>query len=225
MQVHRFGRAGERAVADRVHAPLIVDVDVADAAGVTRIVQVEIGGRTLPTGAGAAGVSITLLRRAREEKDDWARADRRRAMLRAFVDHAVLSASGVTEERSHASLMVMATPLGTVAERVSFAPWTRGEASTWLRGLARELLTGGHAYFLPSEAVLVWHGKGLEGPVVPWLRVAREMLGDGPGPLALRSAYGPVPRPQKYPVPDEATARAMIARRFGTLFEKIEKGS
>jgi hypothetical protein len=232
IEVHRFGRAGEHASADHVHPPLVIEVDVADTAGVTRLVRVEMGGRTLPlawpgspgagseTGDGRAGVSITLSKRAKEGKDDWERADRQRAMLRAFVDHAVLSASGVAEARPHASLTVVATPEGTVTERVSFAPMSRGEASRWLRGLARELLTGPHAYFLPSEAVLVWREKGAEGPIVRWLEAARERLRDGDGPPALRSVYGPVPRPHQYPVPDEASALAMIASRFGALFEK-----
>jgi hypothetical protein len=44
------------------------------------------------------------------------------------------------------------------------------------------------------------------------------MLGKSDGPLALRSAYGPVPRPQTYPAPDEARARAMAEARFGLFF-------
>jgi exodeoxyribonuclease V gamma subunit len=234
IELHRFGRAGEHATADHAHPPLVIEVDVADPAGVTRLVRVEIGGRTLPVAwpgspgpgsgggleAGAPGISITLSRRAKEGKDDWERADRQRAMLRAFVDHAVLSASGVSEGRSHGSLAVVATPQGTVTERVSFAPMSRGEAIRWLRGLARELLRGPHAYFLPSEAVLVWRAKGGDGPVVRWLELARERLRDGEGPPALRSVYGPVPRPHEYPVPDERTARAVIESRFGVLFEK-----
>jgi exodeoxyribonuclease V gamma subunit len=222
IEAHRFGRAAEHATADRVHPPLVVEVDVADVTGVTRIVRVEIGGRTLPLGRhrSDATVSITLSRRAKQNRDEWAGADRKRAMLRAFVDHAVLSAAGVAEGGSHASVIVVATPQGAIAERVSFDPISRGEASVWLRGLARELLAGPHAYFLPSEAVFVWHAKTPDGPVGPYLEAAREMLRDGDGPPGLRSAYGPVPRPQEYPAPAEASARAMIARRFGVLFEK-----
>jgi hypothetical protein len=42
--------------------------------------------------------------------------------------------------------------------------------------------------------------------------------------LALRSAYGPVPHPDDYPIPDEASAREMVARRFGLLFAKRVSG-
>lgn len=221
IEVHRFGRAGEHATADHAHPPLIVEVDLSDAAGVTRIERVEIGGRTLPLGRhpDMARASITLMRRGKERKDDWDRADRQRATLRAFVDHAVLSASGISDGRAHGSVVVVAAPQGAMVDRVTFAPMSRGEAIAWLRDLARDLLTGSHAYFFPSEAVFLWHTKDPADAVTACLEAARERLRDGDGPLALRSAYGPVPRPQEYPAPDETTARAMIARRFGALFE------
>jgi hypothetical protein len=56
--------------------------------------------------------------------------------------------------------------------------------------------------------------------VVPVLEEARDRLG-GDGPPALRSAYGPVPRPQTYPLPGEAAARAMIERRFAVLLAAL----
>jgi exodeoxyribonuclease V gamma subunit len=223
IEVHRFGRAGEHATADHVHPPLIVQVDVADTAGATRIVRAEIGGRTLPLGCGTAFTSITLSRHAAEKQDDWTRADRQRAMLRAFVDHSVLAASGVAERRAHGSLVVVATQEGPIAERVVFEPISPGEATVWLRDLVRELLAAQHAYFLPSEALLVWRNKAPAGPLLPWLETARDRLRDGDGPLALRSAYGPVPRPQEYPIPEESLGRAMFDRRFGAIFEKCKE--
>jgi hypothetical protein len=231
IEIHRFGRSGERATADRAHPPLVLDVDYIDASGTRRIARVELSGRTLPLatrttatppGETSAGVSITLLRRAKDNRDDWSRADRQRLMLRAFVDHAVFCASGMADGRSHSSLLVIATPQGASAEGAQFDPMSSGEALSWLRGLTRELLSGPHAYFFPSEAVLLWQSKTPGGPIVPWLEAAREMLldGDSDGPLALRSAYGPVPRPHEYPIPEESAARSMIARRFEMLFEK-----
>jgi hypothetical protein len=50
------------------------------------------------------------------------------------------------------------------------------------------------------------------------LEEARDRMRGGDGPPALRSAYGPVPRPQEYPLPTEAAAQAMIAARFGVLW-------
>ncbi|MDP9033587.1 MAG: exodeoxyribonuclease V subunit gamma [Myxococcota bacterium] len=221
MVVRRFGRAGEHATVDRAHDPLALDVEVTDGAGVSRVVRVEVGGRTLPLGDEGAA-SVTLFRRAKEGNDEWVRAGRARATLRAFVDHAVLAATGVAEARAHASIVVVATPQGSVTERVRFAPISRTEATVWLRTLVGELLGGPHAYFLPAEAVFVREWKDPQGPITPWLEDAREQLRDSDGPLGLRSAYGPVPRPQDYPAPDEASARAMIANRFGPIFQRIE---
>jgi exodeoxyribonuclease V gamma subunit len=201
----------------------MLDVDVVGPGGVTRVVRAEIAGRTLPT-AHDGGVSLTMLRRGKEKKDDaWARAGRERAALRAFVDHAVLSGTGVTEGRPHASLVIVARQDDdAIVERCEFAPMSRDEAVVWLRGLVRELLGAPHAYFLPCEAVFARHYEDPDGPAVRWLEQARDKLRDRDGPLALRSAYGPVPRPQEYPVPDETNARAMIESRFGAFFAKRE---
>jgi exodeoxyribonuclease V gamma subunit len=216
IEVHRFGRAGEHARADAVHEPVVVEVDVVDAAGVQRIVRAEIAGRTLPLGADRTA-SITLSKRANEGTDDWAEAGRKRAALRAFVDHAVLSAAGLGAGRAHESIAVVATPDGPVTDRHALDPLDPDAAKRWLRDVVRELLGAPHDYFLPCEAVFVHHKKDAHGPVTPFIEEARGMLRGDDGPLALRSAYGPVPRPQKFPAPEEGAARAMIARRFGPI--------
>jgi exodeoxyribonuclease V gamma subunit len=223
LEVARFGRAGEHARSGKVFDAVVLDVDVVDAAGVARVKRVEIAGRTLPLGVGAAA-SVTLIKRPKQKWDDlWVTAERDRAVLRGFLDHALLSASGVAADRPHASLIVVSTPTGGVSERVAFEPMSRDEASVWLRGLVRELFQGPHAYFFPCEALFLHARQDREGPVGPWLEKARAVLGDAEGALALRSAYGPVPRPQDYPAPDEQRARAMIASRFGSFFRKLER--
>ena len=215
LAVHRFGRGGEHSRGHHVHEPLMLDVGVEDAAGVMRLFRVDIGGRTLPFAAGAR-TSVVLAKRASEARDDWARAGRRRSLLRAFVDYAVLSASGVEgggEGANHASLLVVSTHEGPVIDRVQFGPLPADAAKHWLRGLLGELLSKPHATFFPCEAVFVHQGRGESLPLVPVLEEARDLLA-GDGPPALRSAYGPVPRPQSYPLPDEASARAMVEQRF-----------
>jgi exodeoxyribonuclease V gamma subunit len=239
LEVHRFGRAGEHARAHHVHEPVVVEVDVVDAAGVKRIVRAEIAGRTLPLGPGASS-SITLAKRAGEGDGEWAQAGRKRAVLRAFVDHAVLSAAGLpvrvaaagagagepqrSEPSGHASILVVATAEGRVSERCELGALTRDAAKGWLRDVVRELLGGPHAYFLPCEAVFVHHARVSGEPIVPVLEEARGLLRDGDGPLALRSAYGPVSRPQGYPAPAEEVARAMIARRFAPILRMLPVG-
>jgi exodeoxyribonuclease V gamma subunit len=221
--VMRFGRAGEHARSGQVHDALVLDLEVVDPAGVARMKRVEIGGRTLPMGAGAAS-SITLVKRPKLPWDSrWTVAERDRAALRAFLDHAVLSASGVGADKAHASLVVVRTPEDTKSDPVAFAPMSRDEATVWLRSVVGDLLQGPHAYFLPCEAVFVHAREDPDGPIGPAIERAREVLGDKDGPPALRSAYGPVPRPQDYPAPDEARARDIVAARFGAFFRKIER--
>jgi exodeoxyribonuclease V gamma subunit len=225
LEIHRFGRAGEQSSADHAHPAVVVDVDVTDAQGLTRVTRVEISGRTRPIGQsrtpeGPSSVSVTLAKRGNETREDWARAGLRREALHAFVDHAMLSASGVADGRTHGSLTVVSTPDRAVAEQCSFAPMSRDDATVWLRSVVRELLTGQHAYFLPSEAVFLWQDKGPGGPIRPFVADAHDLMGDGEGPRALRSTYGPVPQTQEYPLPSEDATRAMVEARFATLFEK-----
>jgi exodeoxyribonuclease V gamma subunit len=217
IELHRFGRAREHARADVVHEALVLDVDVIDAEGTQRTVRAEIAGRALPLGPGAEA-SITLAKRANEGTDPWSAAGRMRAFVRAFVDHAVLSASGVTSGAGHRSILVVATPEKTWLERHDLPPLPQDVAKRWLRDRVRELIAQPHAYFLPCEAVFVHRAGDVRAPVVPVLEDARDRLRGGDGPLALRSAYGPVPRPQEYPIPSEEAARAMIDGRFGPLF-------
>jgi exodeoxyribonuclease V gamma subunit len=219
VEVHRFGRGGEHSKADAVHPPLWLDVDVVDGRGVARIVRVELTGRTMPMGP-AGATSVALLARAREEKDDWGQADRERIALRAFVDHAVLSALGVAADRVHDALVVIATGDGTQCDRLPFGALSRDEATMWLRAVTRDLLAGPHAYFLPCEAILARQRAAPSSAIVDWLERARGRLGDADDRGSLRSAYGPVPRVREYAAPDESTARAMADRRFGLLFAK-----
>ncbi len=223
IDVHRFGRGAQLTRADHTHDALALDVDVVDSSGVTRVVCVEVSGGLLPLGAEGC-ISLTLAKRAQQD-GEWAGAGRERAALRAFVDHAVLSASGVSEDRPFASVSVVASGDERVTDRVRFRALSRDEATIWLRGIVRDLLSGPHAYFLPCEAVFVHRKRDPNAAVTLAIEEARLELGDSDGPLALRSAYGPVPRPHKYPAPEESLAREMITRRFKLFFDKREAPS
>ncbi len=222
LAVCRFGRSGERSQSDEIHDALAFELAFADG-DTTRIVQAEIRGRTLPLGAGRAA-SVTLAKRAEAEGDEWVVAGRRRTVLRSFVDHAVLSAAGGEGAGERSSLIVVATPDGPNTERIALPHLSRDKALRWLRGLVEELLGGSHDYFFPYEAVFVHRARGGEGPLVGVLEEARDKLRDGRGPPALRSAYGPVPRPHDYRIPDEGEARSMAVRRFGLLFDGWKEG-
>jgi exodeoxyribonuclease V gamma subunit len=219
IELHRFGRAGELARADQVHDAVAIDVDVEDAHGVMRVVRVDVAGRTQPLGDGS-GASITLLKNLPLEKDEWLDAELDRRILRAFVEHAMLSASGVAEGRAHTALLVIADPEEPLVREIEFAPLSKNEATVWLRDVVRDLLRGPHAYFLPCEAVFARCHADPGGPVSTWVARAKTRAGDTDGRPALRSLYGPVPRPTKYPLLDEPTARAIVERRFGLMLQK-----
>jgi exodeoxyribonuclease V gamma subunit len=216
LAVHRLGRGGERSEGDAVHEPLTFELDVLDG-GTTRVLKTEIVGRTLPLGA-AETTSVTLAKRVEEQDDEWARAGRRRTLLRSFVDHAVLCAAGQGSGVARSALIVVATPEGANTERITLAPLSRDKALVWLRGIVRELLGASHDYFFPYEAVFVQRERRDAAPLSVVLSEAREKLREGRGRVPLRSAYGPVPRPDTYRLPDEETARAIAASRFDALF-------
>ena len=223
LTVHRFGRAGELSHGHVPHPPLVIDVDYLDPAGVLRLVKVNVTGRLLPLGPDRA-VSVTLAKRANEGEKDWAAADRKRVAVRAFVDHAILSAAGARAGEEHTSLHILTIP-GTVGRyREDLPPLRRDEAIAWLRDRIRELLAEPHAYFLPCEAVFKHAAEDPDGPLVPVIEEARDLLRRGDGPLPLRSAYGPVPRPQEHRIPGEAEARAMVTRRFARFLRPERTG-
>jgi exodeoxyribonuclease V gamma subunit len=224
IEAHRFGSAGENARSSRAHPPLTLDLHLPDGAGVAQLVRVEIGGHTLKMGGGGEA-SVILHKRAKKPgAGDWEDADLERMVLRAFVDHAVLAAAGIAPGRPRRCVTVMAARDGAGhPELAALAPMSQDEATVWLRDLVKELLGAPHAYFLPCEAAFVHRWGGADKPVVPVLEEARAMMRDSDGAPALRSTYGPVPRVGGYPVPDEGTARAMIARRFDAFFQKATR--
>jgi exodeoxyribonuclease V gamma subunit len=222
IEVHRFGRAGEHSRSHQVHAPLVIDLHLPDANGVTQLVRVEMSGRTIPVGGGAE-TSVILHRRSKKPSTkEWADADLERMLLRAFVDHAVLAATGVAAGRARRCVTIVASPEGPHTDHAILEPLSQDEAIVWLRGLARDLLGASHAYFFPCEAVFV-HRRNTDQPFVPVLQQARALLRDADGSVELRSAYGPVPRLREYPIPEEATARAMAEDRFGAFFDKVRR--
>jgi exodeoxyribonuclease V gamma subunit len=224
IEVHRFGRAGEHARSSQVRAPLVIDLHMSDAAGVAHLVRVEIGGRTLPL-SGDLEASVILHRRNQKPGfKEWADADLERMLLRAFVDHAVLAAAGVAPGRARRCVTIVASPGERHVETADLAPTSQDEAVVWLRAAVKDLLGAPHAYFFPCEAVFV-HRRNVEQPMVPVIQQARTLLRDADGSADLRSAYGPVPRLRRYPIPDEETARSMAEGRFGAFFEKVTRRS
>ncbi len=172
--------------------------------------RVELVGRTelLREGAGERGSVNPLERRPDGERG---RAHVLRWALRAFFDHAALSASGGAGQ-AHRSLQLYADRDGGRVEAITFAPLGEGEARAWLAGVAADLLAGQHAYLFPVESVLRvadrWpQVRGSE--LVDSVAFVRDRWGGG------QSRWGPVRDPLGYPLPDARDALAMATRRFG----------
>src|SRR5690606_38150487 len=138
-----------------------------------------------------------------------------RTLLRAFLDHLVLSASVRNEPNVHDAVLFPAD--GKAKRTFSFAPVEPERARAYLVGLARELLEGRHAHFLPCEAYFEWRRRRDQGR-----RIVEEidrLRGSWAKPS---SAYGPLRDTQAYPSPGEQEAQAIYERRFGLFYELME---
>jgi exodeoxyribonuclease V gamma subunit len=216
MTIYRFGRADEHEAIDRIHDPIVLDVELAGAGAgadaASRRVRVALHGRTELVCA-AAGVSFTLIKRA-TRRGWWKDARDRRDTLRGFFDHVVLSAAGLTAGRAHAAAVCNCAG---DAERVTarFRPFMQDEARAYLSILAVDLLAGVHAYRLPVEAVFrAVHGKRSE----TWHEAITEAYTE-----SAASKFGPVADVERFPIPSELEAAAMADRRFGPYFAKLEE--
>ena len=74
-----------------------------------------------------------------------------------------------------------------------------------------------HAYFLPCEGVFYWKDHSDKGETVG-VRQSILLLRDDNW-TRFASDHGPIPDPRDYPVPPEAEAREIVARRFDPYFE------
>lgn len=122
-------------------------------AAATRTVAVE--GRTgalLRSAAGApAGDLVLLLAASAVGEGERARAARGVAVLEAYLDHAVLAASG--QERLSRRVLLLA---GEAAYETSLPGLAKAQAARWLRGLADEIrAVEDPCWFLPAEAVVL----------------------------------------------------------------------
>jgi hypothetical protein len=208
--VHRFGPGTDIAVCSAAHPPL--RLEVASSVPESRLAEgIEITGRTLPM---RDRTSVTL---ARNSSPDAFLRDT--SALRAFVDHAVLAASGVEQPGEFASVVVEGPGRASPPEGVTFSPLSPTEAASWLSTVVAEMLSGPHDTFLPCEAVFEHRAEGPERALVPYVLAARDTLARE-GPRALRSAYGPIRHLESYPIPDEESARAQADRLFGLFFAK-----
>ena len=209
VMVHRFGASVDFTPSDKAHPPLGLTVQWVEPDAELRTVHVDLIGHTLPCTPDAL---ITLAQASGTDK--WA-VDR--AALRAFLDQAILVAAGAVPASPYSSLLVEGSDTTAKTSTIAFEPMSRQAATEWIEGIVANLLSGPHDEFLPCEAVFSQHAHNPTGDLVPHLESAREHLVRD-GQSTLRSAYGPVPHPERYPIPDEDSARAHTNRLLGAFY-------
>jgi exodeoxyribonuclease V gamma subunit len=193
---HRFGPADERGETDALHGPLILELD-------EPALRVEVHGRTSRALPDAAGAIILV---TKEEPDE-------RHVLRAFLDHAVLAASGLSPKEAFRAFVVPGVWKAARNYVRAFKPFTPDEARAWLQGLVKDYVGGTHAYLLPIEAVLEFlRGKSRFGLAsgIRWRR-------DNPYQKS-SDRFGPILRIEGYEPP--ANAEAIARRRLGEFIAR-----
>ncbi|HVV50143.1 MAG TPA: hypothetical protein VHO06_10825, partial [Polyangia bacterium] len=166
-----------------------------------------VGGQTalLAEDADGARVVISLVGSTSQDKLE-------RDLLGPFFTHLALAALG-EDERPTRALVVRPERDGEpcVDARV-FLPIAAETARGYLGRLAGELLQEVHAYFFPCEGVFFWKDHTDKGEEIG-VRQSILLLRDDNW-TRFASDQGPIPDPREYPVPDEQTAAAFVARRF-----------
>ena len=230
-RILRFGRAAELEPADDLRDPIVLSVSVAGAPPR----RLEIVGRTelivAPKGDAPGGSLVFSCRSAR--RDD-PRADRE--MLRAFLDHVALAASGLSQG-PHEALLAVASGTSrqgatrSPLERRLFAPVEPARARAYLATLAAELLegerdpatgspTGVHPYLLPHEAVFAARGTKNKKDLIEVIEDLRDDFAERRQRFS--STYGPVPQAvERHLPPSPEVAARMVDTRFGLLFELL----
>jgi hypothetical protein len=176
--------------------------------------SIALGGRTelLARAADESRIVLSLASSTSQDKLE-------RDLLGPFLTHlalAALEAEGAS--RTTRAIVIRPEKDGTpsVEERV-FLPITGDAALAYLGRLASELLRDVHAYFLPCEGVFYWKDHSDKGETVG-VRESILLLRDDNW-TRFASDHGPIPEPREYPVPPEAEARAIVARRFEPYFD------
>ena len=211
LHVHRFGGAEEREAVDVIHPALILPAAV-KIDGVVRTLEVELVGRTGPLSENPWG-SVLLLDHKKAPKS-W-KADAHKRGLRAYLEQLALAAAGLNEGQ-HIALALFGGESSLIGG-LALAPISRDDARAQLATLASELLSGGHDYLMPCEAVFAAQKPGGS------IGVEVDKLIDGF--TRCSSSFGPIRDWEDHaPLPD-ARANELVQRRFGSYLRRVKLGA
>lgn len=206
----RFGHAESAEPSDEVHDPIVIEFDDDPRSPGSHPLSVELVGRTELLAAPPRASVLTLARRGMGARG---RVTDLRYGLRAFFDHAALSAAGmITEHRA-----VLLSGDREDAATIRFRAIEADVARAWLKALVRDLLSRPHAYLMPCEGVLRledrWPADG--EAIVRSIELVRDRWDGG------QSRFGPVRDPLSYPVLTPGEAEEIAERRFGPWLSSI----
>lgn len=205
-QVYSFGRAPEHRDVERLEPPIVLRLELPDAGGHTRTVDVELFGRTQPVGDHTIG-SLVLTHHDRAAAQ---RVKLPKYLLRGLIDHVALSAAGIVHDRNHRTTVMTA---GDKRARYDLAPWSQDDARAYLSVLVGDLLGASHEYLLPCEAVF----DHLNKPDSSVYGVVEKLKSKGQG---MSSLYGPIADIEHLHAPYDADL--IIERRFAPLMSRLQ---
>jgi hypothetical protein len=205
----RFGGAEENATADTLVDPIVLCFEAGEIG--PGPVRVEIFGKTEPLILDRRGSLVLEWRNPKT--DGWEPVRQLKKALRGFLDAVALAASGLAADSEHAAWLCIGNGEEQVCGVHRFAPISQEEALAFLRALVADLLSRVHAYLLPCEATFL---KQLEEPRPDIAACIRKVLRHE----TFSSSYGPIRHPDRYPVPSDSEAEAIIERRWGLFFAK-----
>lgn len=190
-------------------------------AAATRTIAVE--GRTrafLRSEAGAPpGDLVAILAESAVGEGERARAARGAAMLEAYVDHAVLAASG--QERLSRRVVLLA---GDGAYETSLPGLAKAQAARWLRGIADEIrAVEDPSWFVPGEAIVLEAETLRRGDPKLADKLARSVERVRTKLEGGSSRYGPL-RAEDVVARDAPEPRdllAIVARRHGPVLSAV----
>ncbi len=211
----RFGSAETEEASVEVLDPIVIAFDDDPRApGSGRALRVELVGRTDLLGDGPRSSLLPLLYGGVGARG---RVNELRHAMRAFFDHAALSASG-REVDVHRAVHLIGDREDARPSIVAFDGLSAESARDWLRDLVRDLVSRRHAYLMPCEAVLRLSERWSQvrgEDIVRSIEEVRDRWGGG------QSRYGPVREPLRYPPLPPGEAWDAAERRFGPLFRAI----
>jgi exodeoxyribonuclease V gamma subunit len=212
----RLGSAQSSAASERAIDPITLHWDDDPRApGSGRPLSVEIVGATELLCASPRTSVIPLVRASGGSRG---RANDLRYALRAFFDHAALSAAGLEVDGHRAALIFGDREVEPMRFRMT--PLTAETARAWLGDLARDLIARSHAYLFPCEAIFRLEGgwdrmKGED--IVRSIEHVRDVWDGG------QSRFGPVRDALDHAPPRPGDAERIAEERFGLVLRSMRR--